>query len=221
MGVPLPFDTMIQSRHMYQLAITPGSIFLNTLWWRVGQTGTPTGGLDSQVIADALDHHWKIEVSTLVSEKLELVRTDIQWGLNNGPVLGSASSTLAGILGGDAAPLLPTQNCLLYRLRSTTPGREGRGRVYVPGLTVDTVEGSNLIPVYEADAQSKLDNCWGETLTTDATTATFPDGFRLIPARIIWTPNVPNIFIYRSDIASTSVDSIIRAQRRRQPDRGT
>jgi len=110
-------------------------------------------------------------------------------------------------VGASSAQLLPTECSVCVSWATGTPGRRGRGRIYVPGI-VDTVLDSHAFvgSTYRSSLVSR-----GSTLATDlAVTGALPGDPHVRPA-IIGAP-----WSDYSVITGTSVGSVVDSQRRRR-----
>jgi hypothetical protein len=91
----------------------------------------------------------------VLSDDITLQGADIK--SITGSVLQEAESTLVSAnVGGDSADSLPSINAAVVALRTTHPGRTGRGRMFLPGIPEDHQSASSVDATFIAAAVAFL-----------------------------------------------------------------
>lgn len=100
----------------------------------IGVSTADAGG-DFTAIADRVLAAYILAFSELTNDQLFIDRVSLYVG-SDGPS-GSVDSTFAGVQGGREVEMAPTAMSLIGRKQTNYLGREGRGRMFLPGLLAD------------------------------------------------------------------------------------
>lgn len=104
--------------------------------------GAPTGaavtyGVDVSTVTDlsavltAVKNIWDAEIMPFVSDSVTHSETLVKFGPND---TGASGTIASGAVGGDASDQGSPAVAFLIQKRTVLGGREGRGRIYLPGV---------------------------------------------------------------------------------------
>lgn len=92
----------------------------------------PGGGADPDDVADAINGFFASTIMTMLNDDVTLVSTQVKFGPNATGPIGEFSSNIPGSVSGTGAS---SQCAYLVKKNSALGGHEGRGRMYLPGVT--------------------------------------------------------------------------------------
>ena len=186
---------------------------LNVIHWRadiyVGDENS-----NAQAVADVLSERWSAGVRPLMSSDYAYLGCLVQFLV--GTLRTAGAESIVGQGPGTVADVpLPNQNSVNLKKLTAYAGREYRGRIYIPGVTVSSQDNGQTTAAYRLllEASSLKAMC------------TNPVNVPLVDPNVILKMVVSRKPWVVGDYSSPPVtrcawDPVIRAQRRRQPGRG-
>lgn len=150
-------------------------------------------------------------LSTVMSNQYRLINLRAAIGQDGGPPV--QAELAADIPGGATSAPLP-QNCaILVRKRSALAGREGRGRMYIPGHPETQVDAAGVL---DSTANADLSLRWPQFLTRLAAPPGAENG-NTLPCPMVLLHTSPQLGLTPPPTPVTSLthDSRIATQRRR------
>lgn len=162
------------------------------------------GGLTDQELANALSTIFGLSFSPWLPTGTGFAGVTVQ-NLSTVPLPSPTASNNGGIAGSCTGVPLPRQTSGLIHLRTETPGRHGRGRVYVPfPCTTWNAADGTVTPAGRA-VMDALRIHWGQGIVVNA-------GIRVTALGPAVRNRVTGVF---TPIVSSSVDARWATQRRR------
>lgn len=184
-----------------------GNPVLNVLHYTDPDHAGPYDAAAVRDLADGVMDHWHSNVLPAQSSNLHLVSvTSTDLTISTGQQHVSTAHTGAG---GAAAEYLPPANAANIKLRTGTRGGTQRGRVYMAGVSRDTVDSGT----WTAGAYTTIQSAW-DAFLSGAGAVSYGLGREFqwgILSRKLSTC---------SKILTVTLDLLPRTQRRRQQDRG-
>jgi len=204
-------EWMVAAVH-YTTVSSPNSRFVNTVAYHA--TGGIGDDCDLVDACNAVFASWLAAFGALMPTDLNLEKVEGAVVSTVGSLPGPYfESTTAATSFGGSGTILPYQNCAMIRTLSGLTGRHGRHRSYLPGVLVANTTTSKLTTLALASYVAAA-TAVGFVSAVGGTTV------NLSQAHIRFDWNTGQL-IEGSDVVQWKGDSIIRCQRRRQPDRGS
>lgn len=156
----------------------------------------PPGGADPSDLAEALSDAWATYVIPRQNESITLENTVVKFGPNSTGPTGEFAVTIPGERTGAGSP----SNCaVLVKKTTSLGGKQGRGRMYIPGCTeADVGSDGALDATQQGNWQTAMSN-WAAFLAISVAPLVILHGDALTP-----TP-----------VTAVTVQAVIATQRRR------
>jgi hypothetical protein len=141
-------------------ATTPGEQIVNTVWMRTDATAFAAGA-DAQLVADRVRDKWTQLITgglpNTTPAAAGLFANTTQWttvsayAVNaTGHSVAQAEAVFGATVKGSAANALPPQNALVVTLLTARPGRSGRGRMFLGGLSTAILGSNGRLPAAQS-----------------------------------------------------------------------
>ena len=162
-----------------------------TLGFNVELYGSDPAGLAgeiiSQISANNVNDNW--------SDDIRLDTVEVKFGPNS---TGPSAEVVAGLGGGISGECSAPNTAFLIRKLTSTGGRTGRGRMYIPGVAESQVTlGGNLVSPYAADVGAT----W-EAFRTDMSSAGAVPVLLHGPGSPVSTPLIITSFLCDAKVAT-------------------
>lgn len=184
-----------------------GKVMANVLhlWDTAGHPAPFTSAEIDPGLADQVFAGWTTGASAIMSTRAGTVTLDKVVLTDLSSITGvQAESTHAPVTGGASGSALPSGDCVLIKLSSALRSRHGRGRVYVPGETVNNV-----------DAFGAFTSAYVTSVTTGWETFLAALLAAALPLAPVILDRAAGTFVAATGY---QVESIARSQRRRELD---
>lgn len=107
-------------------------------------------------VADQLRTAWVNSILTQQSSAINLERVDVKFGPN---ATGPSGTSASGAAGGISGNVTPANLAVLVSKLTLLGGRQGRGRMYIPGVPeANTGVNGNLQPTYITALTTELED---------------------------------------------------------------
>lgn len=207
---------LVRATIQYQLQASPASLFVNHAYFQVN--GVLGNTIPAAVAAKAVKNNWFAFWGSYMSVAVAIKRVSLQWAQPNGQADGAIDSDDALLVGLKNGETVPFQNTALIRCHSSFVGKHGRGRFYFPGIVKTDVLGNSFTSTAMTELTGVCNLLLTSPITESESGVPFPTGGSLQLWRV--TVDATNTYRDYGEVITVTPDSIVRAQRRRQPDRG-
>lgn len=140
-------------------------------------TGVPTGaavtyGVENQAffttadLAEELHAEFATFITARMSSAVSLRTTRVKEGPND---LGPFAEFTDVVPGTDAGTATPPNTCMLLEKRTNLGGRQGQGRMFLPGLDEGDVDAGGLLAAAKVDAMNSGAATWLAALDAQGT----------------------------------------------------
>lgn len=137
---------------------------------------------------------------------------------NVGNLVDVGTMSVEPIPGEDATPYLPMQNSIVLSVKSPGPSRHTRGRIYLPGVPIAFVVDGGVTGAAQTDLTNAGVGFFQNEHAEYAPGLDLAGGTKIRCARI--SRDSAGLAVDWGYISEVKVNPFVRAQRRRQNDRG-